>query len=179
MKSRLDTRGVAFSSPNEKARYLDGIARLEAHQRGVKRESFRLARESGPDALAYLQRCHEFVRDSVRYRRDHMGIEHLADSETILARRFDDCDGKSRLFMALALAGNARGFSAVIDAAIRPIFPDPYTFAHVQAACRLRGLRTGLEQGDGWIVAELCLDGVALGSGLEAARWVHGRPVVR
>lgn len=185
MKNRVDTRGIDFASPEEKARYLDGIARLEAHQREVvQRARLLFPGDNGIRAelrpLVYLQRAHAWVRDNIRYVRDSRGVEHLADSATILRRKYDDCDGKSRVFVALALAGN-RFFHERFhcEAAILPIFPDPYTFAHVQAACRFRGFHTGLEQKDGWIVAELCLEGVPLGSGLEAARWKHGRPVVR
>lgn len=173
-----------FTSPEEKARFLDGAARLDQYQRDVcaVADSFAPSGSTAGDTLVFMRRAHAFVRDHIAYRDDapyRKGVERFADSSTILRRRFDDCDGKARAFVALCLSAN-RFLFVPCEAAIRPIFPRYDWFSHVQAAARIPGHRTGLEQSDGWIVAELCLDGVPLGSGLEAARYDDlGRPVVR
>lgn len=176
MKRRID-----FADLEEKARFIDGNARLESNQREVVALAARLCpRLSVPPrvfVLAYLLRVHSWVRDNIRYVRDPGGVEHLADCATILRRGYDDCDGKARLFVALCLAGN-RFLPIPCEAAIRPVFPTPEVFSHVQAAVRVPWV-TRLEQPDGWIGVELCLEGVPFGSGLEAATWRNGRPVER
>ena len=163
---------MRFAGPIEKAQYLDGAARMERFQRGV----VALAAHFAPMPLAQRAAAvHVWVRDNVRYRRDPNGFEELADCESILSRKppRDDCDGKARLFCALALASG-------LDARILPVFPDPWTFAHVQAQVRYPGSANHPRANkDGWIGVELCLEGVPLGHGLEAARWENGRPVMR
>ena len=111
-----------------------------------------------PELARGLQR---WVRDRVTYRRDRptmagaMG-EEFASAAEVLQRRTDDCDGKSRVFVALARACG-------LEARIRPVFHGP-DFVHVQAECRYPGSeREPKAEPGGWLLAELIVDGVGLG----------------
>jgi hypothetical protein len=75
----------------------------------------------------------------------------------VLHRRYDDCDGKSRLCVALWRA-------AAVDARIRAVFDAKGSFRHVQAECRFPGSSAfpGAAAG-GWLPCELTIAGVGLG----------------
>lgn len=163
-----------FKDAWEKARYLDGCARLEALQSVVCGLIGRLGLLSLPHPVRAV-RWHQWVRDNIQYVRDPGLREELADCATILTRRppRDDCDGKCRVLVAGALA-------AGLDARIRPVFPAPNDFRHVQADLRWPGSNQYPNaDADGWVPAEVCLDGVPLGFGAERARWLNGQPVTR
>lgn len=113
------------------------------------------------------QLIHNFVRDRIRYVRDPIDPrtgrreEEFADPGVVLRRGYDDCDGKARLAVALALR-------AGLEARIRAVFRVG-DFVHVQAEFRWPGSqRYPHAQRDGWVVSETILAGVPLGSGAEA-----------
>jgi hypothetical protein len=154
-------RKVTFASWRDKAAWLDAQASLDATSRTVLARAFELgAGKLGPEELA--QRAHGFVRDRILYVRDPPTGEEFADSVSILRRGFDDCDGKSRLFVALCRA--ARILGTPLEARIRPVFPKPQEFRHVQAEVRWPGSsRFPRAMPGGWVLAELILRGVNLG----------------
>ncbi len=159
-------RLLRFASAWDKARYLDGAARFDALDPFVRAVARQL-RGRTPAETANL--IHRFVRDRIRYVRDPIGAsgrreEEFADSATVLRRGYDDCDGKARLFVALALLNG-------LEARIRPVFPSPDHFAHVQAEVRWPSSAWDRRAGrDGWIMSELTLAGVELGQGAESGR---------
>lgn len=166
-----DVRRLQFANGWEKACYIDGCARLEQNQRAVREAARPLATITDP--LERARALQRWIRDRVRYVGDPGGREELADCATILGRMHDDCDGKARLFVAMALA---LGY----EARIRPVFRGE-EFKHVQAEVRWPGsIAIPLAGPDGWIPVELILEGVELGSGLEAARHdAAGAPITR
>lgn len=159
-------RKLAFKTLEEKARWLDANASLDAAMVRVRELAGRFrAAHHDPEELA--RSIHRWVRDSIRYVSDTAKVakwrpnpegEEFADSETIIARDFDDCDGKSRLFVALCRA-------AGIEARIRPVFTrHPFDFVHVQAECRWPGSESLPEaEAGGWLLAELILRDCKLG----------------
>lgn len=56
------------------------------------------------DQLAEVNALFEFVRDDIRYVRDVVGIETLADPRITLRRMVGDCDDQSTLLATLAEA---------------------------------------------------------------------------
>jgi transglutaminase-like putative cysteine protease len=151
-------RRVAFSTLEEKAQWLDSAASLDANLTAVRHLAGRFARAAGANQWGQLARdLHRFVRDSIRYVHDP-GSEEFADSAVILARGYEDCDGKARLFVALCR-------SCGIDARIRPVFKKhPIDFVHVQ--CEVRWPGSALESSstaDGWMLAEIILHGCEIG----------------
>jgi transglutaminase-like putative cysteine protease len=159
-------RLLRFRSGWEKARYLDGAARFDTLNPWVRAVARRL-RGRTPGETA--ENIHRFIRDRVRYVRDPIGAsgrheEEFADTQTVLQRGFDDCDGKARAFVALALCNG-------LEARIRPVFPRPGSFEHVQAEVRWPSSAWDRRAGrDGWIMSELTLAGVELGQGAESGR---------
>jgi len=129
LAGRVRRRSLTFRTPYDKARYLDACARVEQFQGPVAAIAARFLRI--PDPLERAAAIHAWVRDSIRYVRDPDLREELADCATILGRSppQDDCDGKARLFVALCRACR-------LDARIRPVFPEPDSFEHVQAEVR-------------------------------------------
>lgn len=53
------------------------------------------------DELSELRALFEFVRDHIRYQRDVVGIETLADPRMTLRRQVGDCDDQAALLGAL------------------------------------------------------------------------------
>lgn len=155
------TRGVVtrlhFKTAQEKADYLDAQASLDARLPAVRAFAGRIARTHDPNRQDLIARdLHTWVRDNVRYVPDP-GDEEFADTETILSRAFDDCDGKARAFVALCRAVG-------VDARIRPVFHDT-DFTHVQAECRWPGCENDpLCQKNGWMYAELIVKDLPLGA---------------
>ena len=156
LPGRTVERRVAFSGGLEKARWLDSASKGDADHVAVRRLA---ARFRSLPPMRRAAALHQWVRDRIRYVRDP-GREQFADATTVLQRRFDDCDGKARLFVALARA-------AGLEARIRPIMHGD-DFVHVQAEVRLAGHPRA--DREGWVVCEFILRGVPLGSGIEAAR---------
>jgi len=156
-------RKIQFRSLAEKAAWLDANASLDADLTYVRGVATRFARAFDPNDHEGLARSlHRFVRDGIRYVPDP-GEEEFADSETILKRGFDDCDGKSRLFVALCRAVG-------LEARIVPVFKKhPYSFVHVQTEVRWPGSQNvkGAEPG-GWLLGELILKNCALGESPDA-----------
>lgn len=162
-----DRRPLTFPDGLAKARYIDFMSRLHAHAAPV-RALVDASRWRDLPPRKRAEAIHAFLRDRIAYVRDPGRREELADAGVVLQRRLEDCDGKAHTFVALARASG-------LDARIRPIFQDG-AFTHVQAEVRWPGSQTDPRaDADGWLVAELILAGVPLGSGAEAARRVGGR----
>lgn len=157
MDSPSRRRTVSFASGREKSAYLDAMASLDARQPPVRAFAARIVCARGPNETEPIVRdFHRFVRDCIRYVHDP-SAEEMADSATILNRGFDDCDGKSRLFVALCRAVG-------IPARIRPVFNAAGDFIHVQAETRWPGSeRLPLAQPGGWLLAETTVQGCELG----------------
>lgn len=147
-------RTVEFPDAIAKAEWLAVAAQRDACCPTVRSASARITAGVTNERLR-AERLHRWVRDQIAYATDPDG-EQLADSETVLARGYDDCDGKSRLFVALCIA-------AGLEARIRAVFNERGDFTHVQAQVRWPG--------SPWVLAELILAGVELGQGIEAARF--------
>lgn len=130
-----------------------------------------------------LERIHRWARDAIAYvgdPKDGDGARHeeFADSETIIRRGFDDCDGKSRLFVALVRALRLPG----VEARIRPVWNQQREFVHVQTEVRWPGCGH-LGGPDGWVLGEMILAGVDLGDDPmrtgrrdDAGKWVLAGP---
>jgi len=153
-------RLVTWANAVVKSRWLDGAASVDAMSRPVRRLAAGfLDRFPHPaDRARAIQRA---VRDRIRYTEDRptmagaMG-EEFASSDEILQRLTDDCDGKSRLFVALCRASG-------IESRIRPVFSGPH-FVHVQGEARWPGSELEEKsQPGGWLLAEEIVRGVELG----------------
>lgn len=139
-----------FPGPVEKARWLDSGASLDTRLDPVRQKAHQIASARGNQLDLIARDFHHFVRDRIRYVADP-GMEEFADSEEILARGFDDCDGKSRLFCALCRCWS-------IPCEIRPVFSSPRDFVHVQCVVRWPGSERHPRAMDGgWLLAELIL----------------------
>lgn len=142
------------------------IAKLRILQKGadddatdpfIVEHATKLARAHKPDDYeAIANEIHRFVRDGIRYQRDPALKEEFESAGTVLRRGWDDCDGKSRLAVALALALG-------IEAEINPMWRDGY-LTHVQWRVRWpMSQRAKGAQADGWVVGELTVKGAELG----------------
>jgi len=106
------------------------------------------------------ERLQRWVRDVIAYVRDWQGREEFADTRTIIRRGYDDCDGKSRTFVALVRGLHLAG----LRARIRPIITRRLDFVHVQAEVHFPGSENDSRSFDGgWLLAELIVAGVELG----------------
>lgn len=153
-------RMAHFSGPEQKARWLDAAASEDATDPELRRFAQRFAWR-GPelrDPRVIVRELFRFVRDSIAYVRDWGGREEFADTATILRRKFDDCDGKARAFVALV---RALGIPTV-QARIRPVFKGR-RFVHVQAEVRYPGSKGDRSDANGWQLAELIVRGVDIG----------------
>jgi len=150
-------RNVRFQSPMDKARWLDENASIDAARPYVRDIAIRIARTTDPNDPGALARAiHQFVRNAVHYVHDP-SQEEFADTETILRRGADDCDGKARAFVALCRA-------VKLTSRIRPVFADGKHFSHVQGEVRWPGSETHPRaQADGWLVSDPILKGSELG----------------
>ena len=133
-------RVARFADDAAKARWLAAAARVDATDPRVAE----LANAIAPRGLSRseaAERLFGWVRDRIAYRPDRAPDgerrEVLADAWTVASRRWDDCDGKARLFVALALA---RG----VPAEIVPVWRRG-EFAHVA---------TRVDRGTGWEPAD-------------------------
>jgi transglutaminase-like putative cysteine protease len=168
---RSPHRRLYFKGPREKADFLDSEASWDATTRTVQElaDRFRVAFRARRDPSHLAVALHRWVRDSIAYQHDPGHKEQFDDSETILRKGYDDCDGKSRLLVALVRA--LRGVP--LQARIRPVFHGLRSFVHVQAELRWPGSENwkNVEQG-GWVLAEVILRGCELGDDPEAPRFL-------
>ncbi len=175
-------RVIRFQSLREKARWLDAAASLDALRRGVEDAARRFTSELDPETR--VRNIQRFVRDSIRYVSDYrvsqrLPGEEFADSESILRRGYDDCDGKSRLFAALVRAAEMLKPSGA-EVEIRPVFSrHPFDFVHVQTVVRWPGsIRYPYAMRDGWCLAEMILKGCEIGQDPDdCPRGLHGERV--
>jgi transglutaminase-like putative cysteine protease len=148
-------RIITFDTLKEKADWLDAAASLDTALAYCREFARRFQSIEDPEARA--RSIQRWVRDHIHYVQDWRIVEGLpgeefADSETVLRRGYDDCDGKSRLFVCLArICG--------LEARIRPIFArHPLDFVHVQAEVRWPGSeRSAHAEPGGWMLVELIL----------------------
>ena len=153
-------RVIRWSSSEEKARWLDGAASLDSLTRPVRTFAARFVQAYAHPADR-ARAIQAWVRDTVRYVKDRPTLtgalgEEFASSEEILRRLTDDCDGKSRLFVALCRA-------AGLEARIRPVFRGPH-FVHVQGEVRWPGSSSEPHaMPGGWMLAELIVKGIGIG----------------
>ena len=196
-------RWLSFRTPTEKANWLDAAATLDAAHPSVRNKAIELLRDVmvGPTFATpanavdgrrigqAIEHVFDWVRDSIAYKEDRthphdLGDptdgergEEFADSATILQRRFDDCDGKARLFVALVRAWRFPG----VEARIKPVFDARGEFAHAQAEARWPGSeRHPGAQPEGWVMTDPIVRNARFGqSPLEVARkpgggwWVY------
>lgn len=152
---------MTFKNAIDKANWLDAQASLDSLFPEVIELAHRFARAHRPgDYEGLVRDFQRFVRDSIRYvvdpdNGDDDG-EEFDDSRDILARGYDDCDGKGRLFCALCR-------SVGLPCRIRAFFQGTH-FTHVQAEVAYPGVRYNpLVQSNGFLLVELILQGVELG----------------
>lgn len=166
--SRPRKRVVTWDDAKEKARWLDAAASLDAGtEEPVRKLALAFARASGPnDPRAFATAVQHFVRDAIEYVPDPDNQEEFADAATVLERGADDCDGKSRLFVALVRAAPVGD----VEARIVPVFRHkkgffaPDDFVHVQAQVRWPGSRKDPRaEAGGWLRTELTLAGAEIG----------------
>lgn len=167
-------RVVRWKTLEEKAKWLDGAASLDATERFV-RDFAQRRFLMWPTAEGRARAIQHYVRDELAYVHDFRGTimqpgEEFADSEDIIKRGYDDCDGKSRAFVALCRVLG-------IDARIRPIFKEhPHRFVHVQAEVRWPGSSSDPRSGPGgWLLAECILQNVEIGDDPMRQPKVDGR----
>lgn len=161
-------RILSFDTLDEKARWLDAAASFDATLDYLRdfchrQFSYRHFTQDENHREALVRAIHRWVRDNIHYVQDYRITqgkpgEEFADSETVLKRGYDDCDGKSRLFVALCRIMG-------VDAIIRPVFkPHPLDFVHVQALVRWPGSTAKpYADKDGWCLAEMILKGCEIG----------------
>ncbi len=106
------------------------------------------------DELAQLAALHRYVRDEILWVRDPDGVEWLTEAAQTLTEGFEDCDGLTAAFGALA---RSVGFPIAIVAA-GPTAGGP--FAHVYPAALVGGR---------WIAAEVS-EHLELGEEIPAGR---------
>lgn len=164
---RVAHRTIRFNGPAEKAAWLDAAASLDARLPIVRQIAGTIAAARSPNDLEGLAHdLHTFVRDRIHYVRDGVD-EEFADAATVLARGWDDCDGKARTFVAMV---RAVGAPDGLRARIRPVFNahpvDPKgEFVHVQAEVSWPGsTKSPLADGHGWLLSELILKDCPLGA---------------
>jgi transglutaminase-like putative cysteine protease len=172
-------RVLTFTTLREKAAWLDASASLDALRGGIQDFVRRFLDTRDPETRA--RQIQRWVRDHIHYEHDYRVIEHLpgeefADSETVLERGYDDCDGKARLFVALVRAAEILR-PLGLAARIRPVFrKHPLDFVHVQAEVLFHGSKVFPNaEPDGWIITELILKGCELGQNPDdCPRGPHG-----
>lgn len=154
-------RKMIFEKPIDKVNWLDAQASYDATYPEVQALAYRFANTRQPgDYEGLVRDFQRFVRDSIRYvvdsdNGDDDG-EEFDDSRDILARGYDDCDGKGRLFCALCRAVG-------IPCRIRGFFQGTH-FTHVQAEVAYPGVQYNpLVQDNGFLLVELIIQGVELG----------------
>jgi hypothetical protein len=160
-------RVVHFATLAEKARWIDAGASLDSLRTGVQQFAGRFLAMRDPEART--RAIHRWVRDHIHYEHDfrvsqNTRGEELADTETILRRGYDDCDGKARAMVAIIRAAEMLRPLGV-QARTRNIFTrHPIAFVHVQVDVRWpRSELSERAQPGGWLLAELILKGAEIG----------------
>jgi hypothetical protein len=160
-------RVIEFRSLGQKAKWLDAAASLDSLRGGVQEVAKRFLTVADPEART--RAIQRFVRDNIRYEQDFRvstGLpgEEFADTETMIRRGYEDCDGKSRAMVALVRAAEMLKPLGV-EARIRPVFTrHPFQFVHVQVEVRWpRSELSERAQAGGWLLAELILQGAEIG----------------
>jgi len=164
----VGNRVIDFRSDADKASWLDAASSLDSLRVGIQGVARRFLRERDPELRT--RAIHRFVRDSIRYEQDYRVStgqrgEEFADAETIIRRGYDDCDGKSRVFVAIMRAAE-KALPLGAYARIRPVFAvdHPLQFVHVQGEVLFPGSRRiATADDEGWVIAELILKGCELG----------------
>ena len=106
--------------------------------RRVANEVFKLKGVPPRKWLREISALHSFVRDSIRYVKDPVGVELVQEPQATLTLGYGDCDDKSTLLAALLLAtGHPCRFVAV------GFRGEPFSHVLVEA-----------KSGDKWIPAE-------------------------
>lgn len=136
---------------------LSELAREDAQDPIVVNQASLLARPYRPDDWSGIaNEVHRWVRDGIRFQRDPDRVEEFAPSSTVLRRRWDDCDGKSKLAVALLR-------SLGMDADIQPVWDSDGYLAHVQYKVRWPGSQSYPGSKHGWVVGETTIDTAELG----------------
>ena len=178
-----DVRIIVFDTLAEKASWLDAQASLDALRMGIQKAALSFPSDTAENRARAIQR---WVRDHIHYQHDYrvtqaLPGEEFADSESILKRGYDDCDGKSRLFVALIRAAEMIK-PLGLKAEIRPVFKiHPLAFVHVQAVVKWPGSQhvDGADN-QGWLIVELILAGCELGQDPDSCpRGPKGERIIR
>jgi hypothetical protein len=106
------------------------------------------------DYLARAREIYRFTRDGIRYQHDPDKREEFAPSATILERRWDDCDGKAKVAVAMMRAVG-------LDAQIWPVWRGGF-LAHAQIRVRFPGSTQIAGSRGGWIYADPTIRGAEL-----------------
>jgi transglutaminase-like putative cysteine protease len=133
------------------------LANQDAIDPAVVTQASALARPHRPDDWKGIAtEVHRWVRDGIRFQRDPAKREEFAPAATILSRRWDDCDGKARLAVALLK-------SLGIDAEIVPIWSAEGNLVHVQYRVRWPGSQSDPKSRNGWLIGETTVQAAELG----------------
>lgn len=96
------------SAPNGNAGNVATITRMRQMVNEAKCDPFIIQKATGiiymqpqHDEYAEVRALFEFVRDYIRYQRDVVGVETLADPRATLRRQVGDCDDQATLCAAL------------------------------------------------------------------------------
>lgn len=130
--------GLSFTS----ASGIGGNAQALAHmalmvRRDCRNEDLRnfviqnvVRRVKGHDFAGEIEACFEFVRDNIRYTRDPVTVERLADAVTTLRTRAGDCKSKAVLLATMLAILGQQPFFLVLSQ--EPWSNDPqWEFSHV------------------------------------------------
>lgn len=135
---------------------LQSLAHRDAIDPVVVAFASKLAAPHAPDDWHGIAReIFAFVRDGIRYQHDPDRREELAPARLVLARGWDDCDGKARLAVALMRAVG-------LDAQIVPLWRRGQ-LAHVSIRVRFPGSERAAGNVAGWLPGELTIRGAELG----------------
>lgn len=160
---------LQFKTELDKCFYLNEQAHTHDQKSALVQEKARLFLSHG-SPLSALSALHRFVRDFVKYRHDPGGREQFADVDTVLSRQFDDCDGKARSVVALAVALGKLRPEWHIQARTVPHWRLNH-FAHVSAEIRFAGSDNhGRANAQGWLCSDPIVKGLELGMTPEDGR---------
>ena len=149
-------QSVEFSTGEEKADFLDAMARFDARIPKLRRFAGDEAARRDPNDRKGLAETMFAIAARLHYVNDPRW-EEFSDAWTALERGWGDCDDKSRVFVALCTAVG-------LEARIRPVFDHQGNFTHVQGEVRWPGsIKEKKAQPGGWILAEFILRGSKLG----------------
>lgn len=160
-------RVLSFATLEDKAKWLDAAASLDALRQEVQTQAKRF--QSYSDAEARTRAIQRWVRDAIKYQYDFRATqgtpgEEFADTSSLLKRGYGDCDDKARAFVALVRAAEMQAPLGA-RARIRPVFTkEPHQFVHVQA--EVTWPRSELHENamaGGWLLAELIVRGCEIG----------------